>query len=98
MDLRRLLGGSPLATIIKLVVMSVVVGIVLAALGIGPSEIYSRLVLIVHRIYDMGFETFEWAFRYFLLGAVIVIPIWIIARLLRLAGGKDDGRDGDRRR
>ena len=50
MDLRRLLGGSPLATIIKLVVMSVVVGIVLAAIGIGTSEIYRRLVLIVHRI------------------------------------------------
>jgi len=36
------------------------------------------------RIYDAGFETFVWAWSYFLLGAVIVFPVWLVMRLVRL--------------
>ena len=31
----------------------------------------------------MGFDAVRWLWRYFLLGAVIVIPIWLIARLIK---------------
>ena len=31
----------------------------------------------------------EKAGRYFLLGAVVVVPIWLVARVLGLMGGKD---------
>ena len=37
-------------------------------------------------IYNMGFDAIEWVFRYFLLGAVVVFPIWLISRLLKVAG------------
>jgi hypothetical protein len=26
----------------------------------------------------------EWIFRYFLLGAVVVVPVWLIMRVLRM--------------
>jgi Family of unknown function (DUF6460) len=29
----------------------------------------------------MGFDAFNWVLRYFLLGAVIVFPVWFIIRL-----------------
>jgi len=40
------------------------------------------LVRILQRIYDLGFNLIGRAFSYFLLGAVVVIPIWFIMRLL----------------
>ena len=38
------------------------------------------------RIYDLGWTAVEKAGRYFLLGAVIVFPVWFIARLLKMLG------------
>lgn len=34
-------------------------------------------------VYDMGFEAVAWIFEYLALGAMIVLPIWIVVRLLR---------------
>ena len=36
----------------------------------------------------MGFDAVRWLWRYFLLGAVIVMPIWLIMRLIRAAKGQ----------
>ncbi len=86
MDFERMLGGSPLAVIIRLVILSVVVGIVLSALGLSPGELLRAIDRLLQRLYDMGFRWVETLFGYFLIGAVIVVPIWLVARLLR--GGK----------
>jgi hypothetical protein len=84
-DLRR---ASHLSTILQLVVWSVVVGVVLSALGITPSNIFEQLGLIVRRISDLGFGAVHWAIQYFLLGAVIVVPIWLVMILLRGRGSR----------
>jgi hypothetical protein len=31
----------------------------------------------------MGWDAVLWLWRYFLLGAVIVVPIWLVVRLLK---------------
>ena len=31
----------------------------------------------------MGFDAVRWLWRYFLLGAIVVIPIWLIVRFMR---------------
>jgi hypothetical protein len=82
--LTRFLGGSPGRILIQLVAMSFIVGIILSVLGVSPYDIVAGLERLVTRIYNMGFDTFEWIFRYFLLGAVVVVPIWLIMRLLRM--------------
>jgi hypothetical protein len=38
----------------------------------------------------MGWDAVEWAVQYFLLGAIIVVPIWVIARLVGGARRRDD--------
>ena len=81
MNSDRLFGGNPIGVLIRLVAISIVVGIVLSALGLSPAELLSRLELLVRRLYDMGFGWVDWLFRYFLLGAVIVFPVWLVARL-----------------
>ena len=80
----RFFGGSPGRVLMQLVVISFVVGIVLNALGVSPYDIVNGLKDLAFRIYSMGFGTIEWAFRYFLLGAVIVFPVWLLMRLLRV--------------
>ena len=88
MDMERILGGSPASVIIRLVVLSVVVGIALSALGLTPAELFRRLDFLVARLYDMGFRWVEWLFGYFLIGAVIVVPVWLLARLFGGGGAK----------
>jgi len=61
----KFLGGPPLLEEERLLLLCVLVGFILSA---------------------MGFEAIWWMWRYFLLGAVIVIPIWLIVRLAK--GGR----------
>ena len=83
MDRRQFFGDSVAGTVIRLVLLSIVVGIVFSALGITPFNIVERIELLIRRIADLGFDTFRWAFNYFVLGAVVVIPIWFIVRLVK---------------
>lgn len=91
MDRETLFGGNPLGVVIRLVLISIVVGIVLSALDITPYNLVYRLQLMIRHVTDMGLDAFTWVARYFLLGAVVVIPVWIVARLLGLIGGKGRG-------
>ena len=92
MDRNRFLGGNPVAVVVRLVILSIVVGIVLSALNIRPDQLLDLTRRLIQRISDLGFGVFETAFGYFLLGAVIVIPIWLIARLFGVMRKGDDGR------
>lgn len=83
MDRRQFFGDSVTGTIIRLVLLSIVVGIVFSALGITPFNIVERLELLIRRIADLGVDTIRWAFNYFLLGAIVVIPIWLVMRLMK---------------
>ena len=79
--LNRFLGGSPLAVAFRLVLLSILVGVVLAAIGFDPWNIISQHPLLFQRLWDLGFDAVNWLWRYFLLGAVIVIPIWLLSRV-----------------
>lgn len=81
--MRRFLGGSPLAVIIKLALLSILVGFVLTVIGLDPRNIVASIIDLIRSIFNLGFEAFDWLWRYLLLGAVIVVPIWLIARLVQ---------------
>jgi hypothetical protein len=89
--MERFFGGNPALVLIRLAILSLIVGVVLAALGFSPFEILESLQRLVQRIYDMGFAAIEKAFRYFLLGAVIVFPVWLVVRVLKWAGRSSSG-------
>ena len=82
MDRRQFFGDSVTGTLIRLVLLSVVVGVVFSALGITPFNLIELLEQLVRKITNMSFDALNWAFRYFLLGAVIVFPVWFLVRLL----------------
>jgi hypothetical protein len=84
----RFLGGSPLAVAAKLILLSILIGVVLSALGLDPWNIFTSLERLFRNIWNMGFDAIRWLWQYFLLGAVLVIPIWLILRLVRAPRGR----------
>jgi len=84
----RVFGGSPLAVLARLILVSILVGVILSALGLDPFDIVRSIERLIRHIWNMGFEAVRWVWRYFLLGAVIVIPIWIIMRLVNAPRGR----------
>ncbi|MQT13231.1 DUF6460 domain-containing protein [Segnochrobactrum spirostomi] len=82
--MERFLGGSPGRVALQLLVLCIVVGMILSALNIDPRNIVHWIVGLIHRIAAMGFGAVEEFGRYILLGAVVVIPVWIIIRLLNI--------------
>ena len=72
----RFFGGPPLAVIGRLVLLSILVGVILAAIGLDPWNIIESVERLIEHIWNMGFDAVRWLWRYFLLGAVIVVPIW----------------------
>jgi Domain of unknown function (DUF6460) len=79
----RFFGGPPLAVLVRLILLSILVGVILSAIGLDPFDIWRSIQRLVQSIWNMGWDAVDWAWRYFLLGAVIVVPIWILARLAR---------------
>ncbi len=86
--LTRFFGGPPLAVMGKLALLSILIGVVLSTLGVDPWNIVESLRRLIRTIWDRGFEVVYWLWRYFLLGAVLVIPVWLIVRLIRTPMGR----------
>ena len=84
--LTRFLGDTPLRVFIRLLVLSFIVGLVLSALNIRPSDIYRWVERAILHIYDMGFAFFADSLDYLIGGALIVVPLFILARLFRIGG------------
>jgi hypothetical protein len=81
----RFFGGPPLSVIFRLVLLSILIGVILEVLGLDPWNVIESLRSLLLRIWDMGFDAVRWLWRYLLLGAALVVPIWLIMRLVRIA-------------
>jgi hypothetical protein len=80
--LNRLLGDTPGRTAIKLVVLSVVVGFIMSALGLYPMDIVRWIRHVFVDFWHSGFAALGRVGDYLLLGAAIVIPLFILIRIL----------------
>ncbi len=84
----KVFGGSPLAVAGRLILLSILIGVILSALGLDPFDIVHSIERLIRSLWNLGFDAFRWLWRYFLLGAVIVIPVWILMRLFNAPRGK----------
>ncbi len=84
----KVFGGTPLGVLGRLILVSILVGVILSALGLDPFDIIQSVERLIRSIWNMGFDAFRWLWRYFLLGAVIVIPVWILMRLFNAPRGR----------
>ncbi|MFN3170788.1 MAG: DUF6460 domain-containing protein [Hyphomicrobiales bacterium] len=78
----RFLGGSPLGVLVKLLLISLLVGVVLSALGLTPLAVVEFIVDFFQRIWNLGFDALGQFGDWIILGATLVIPVWFIMRLL----------------
>ena len=99
--LRRIFGEKPAGAVIRLVVASVIVGAILAAVGANPVDIWRSLFARIGGAFEAAVENFGSVttalISYLALGAVLVVPAWLIWRLF-LGPARDDKSRDDRRR
>lgn len=80
--LERFLGDSLWRVVLKLVVASFVVGLAMNAFGWHPWDIVDRLYDLAWFVWYRGFATLDGFLYYVLLGAAIVLPLFILSRLI----------------
>lgn len=77
--------GSIRATVIRLFIASLMVGFVMHWLGITPIGILHALTNNFEELFSNLVNVFSWILEFVLVGAVIVVPIWLF---MRLFGGR----------
>lgn len=80
--LQRALGGSPLGVIVKLIFLSLIVGALMAFLGLTPRSLFSALETFVRGVWNMGYDAIREVGQWILAGAIVVIPVWLIVRMM----------------
>lgn len=83
----RFIGGSPVAVFVKLVFVSLVVGALLAWLDLRPYELVEGVLRFLRRLTGLGFDAIRELADYLVAGAVLVVPIWFLARLFNARRG-----------
>jgi len=81
--LTRFIGGSPVSVIIKLVLISLLVGFVMSVFGFDAADLVRGAVEMVRDALKDGAGVFRQLGAYVLAGAAIVVPIWLLLRLTR---------------
>jgi hypothetical protein len=84
-EMQDFLGGSPLSVLVKLIFLSLLVGAFLAFLDVTPLELVDRIMRLLRSMFGLSFEAVRDIGRWVLYGAFIVVPIWLILRLLKAA-------------
>ncbi|ACE89604.1 hypothetical conserved protein [Rhizobium etli CIAT 652] len=80
-QVNRFLGDSLGRTLIKLIVVSLIVGFVMTVFGLTPWNIIYGFRDFILEIWHRGFSALGRVGDYLLLGATIVIPLFLILRL-----------------
>jgi len=80
----RVLGGSPLGVFVRLVVTSLVVGIILRVSGVDTADLVRWIEARIADISNLSLDTLSHLGQVLLLGAVVVVPIWLILRVIRI--------------
>lgn len=80
--MNRFLGDTPLRVAIKLIVISFLVGIVMATFGWSPWDVFYQIEDFFVGLWNLGFDAIYRFWGYLVLGAAVVIPLFIILRIV----------------
>ena len=86
--LHRFLGGAPAVVVLRLIVVSLVVGALLVWLRVDPLMVIDAVQRLVQGILAIGFDAVRKLGRYVVAGAFVVLPIWLLARLFSFGAGR----------
>lgn len=74
---------NTLSTLFKFVLVAVFIGAVLNEFNISTEDVLADIGLTPTHIMQVFHEGLAWALPHFILGAVVLIPIWLIIFLLK---------------
>lgn len=83
---RRFIGGSPTAVLLKLVTVSFIVGALLMWLRISPADVLAEIQTLTQQLWTYGFRSLHDFGGYLMAGAVVVVPTWLVIRILSYRG------------
>jgi hypothetical protein len=86
--LTRFLGGSPGSVFLRLFFVSLIVGALFMWLDIRPVDILRGITDLFNRLSRLGFDAVREVFNYVLVGAAIVVPVWLVLRLMNMRGDR----------
>jgi Family of unknown function (DUF6460) len=84
----RFLGGPPGSVFLRLLFVSLIVGAFLMWLDIRPWDVFLGLKQLADRIWNLGFDAIREVADYILAGAVLVVPVWLVLRLMNMRNGR----------
>jgi len=82
----RFLGGSPAMVAVRLIVVSFVVGVVLETFGLDPATLFADALGAVRQIVELGLGDIRQVGRILVTGAIVVIPVWLVLRVVDSTG------------
>jgi hypothetical protein len=87
------------ATVLKLFLLSVLVGWIISVLDLSIQGFFSHLARAFETVYGWVGWLVGWTLPYATVGAVVVVPLWLASLLVKVARrrgpGPDDGRVGN---
>jgi hypothetical protein len=75
-------------TVVKLIIASLCVGLLLAYFNADPLDVLHWAREKLAELLGDATGWLQWAVKYALIGAVIVVPIWLVHYLWRAARGR----------
>ncbi|MGN6550591.1 MAG: DUF6460 domain-containing protein [Pararhizobium sp.] len=80
----RFLGDTTGRTLVKLVVVSFIVGVIMSALDWYPVDVFYAARDFLEHLWHTGFAALGRFGRYLALGAMVVVPVFLVVRLANL--------------
>lgn len=81
--IERFFGGSPGGVIVRLLLLSLVVGFLMSVFGVDVQHVVRGAVTLFREALRDGFGIFRNLGGYILTGAALVVPIWLLIRLTK---------------
>ena len=80
-SLERFMGGRPGGVVLRLLLLSLVVGFFMSVFGVDANEILRGTVEFIRETLRDSGGVVRSALNYVLTGAALVVPIWLLLRL-----------------
>ncbi|WP_273720961.1 MULTISPECIES: DUF6460 domain-containing protein [unclassified Bartonella] len=81
-SLHRFLGGTLGRVVLKLLILSFLAGIIMNFLGWTPESLVQKMIKFLKSLWETGFITLTNLSYLTMMGAIIVVPIFLILRIL----------------
>jgi hypothetical protein len=85
--LTRFLGGNPGSVVLKLAIISIIVGALLHLAGLSPVSLLRGIEAMIRSLIGTGWDAVRNIAEFALYGAMVVVPIWLIARAMAAKKG-----------